>query len=89
MHSSKASPSASKNPEAPPSILAISPWRIAMGGRPSNWCLQLALPPFGIRPLAALRSVLRRIGEIALNSFVRMTPTLQRSEAETHDRQRA
>ena len=51
--------------------------------RPPNQRLQLALPPFGARPLAVLRSRLIMDGEIALTCFVRMTPALQRGAAET------
>jgi hypothetical protein len=48
--------------------------------------LQLALPPFGDRPLAVLRSGFIMDVEIVLTSFVRMTPALQRGAAETHTR---
>jgi len=48
--------------------------------------LQLALQPFGARPLAVLRSRLIIDGEIVLTSFVEMTPALQRGAAETHNR---
>jgi len=48
--------------------------------------LQLALPPFGVGPLAVLRSGLIIDGEIVLASFVLLTPALQRGAAETHIR---
>jgi hypothetical protein len=48
--------------------------------------LQLALPPFGIRPLAVLRGGLIIDGDIMLTSFVRMTPALGWGAAETHNR---
>ena len=53
---------------------------------PPNQRLQLALPPFGDRPLAVLRGGLIIDGEVVLTSFVRMTPALQRGAAETHTR---
>jgi hypothetical protein len=48
--------------------------------------LQLTLPPIGDRPLAMLRSGFIIDGEFVLTSFVRLTPALQRSAAETHNR---
>jgi hypothetical protein len=51
-----------------------------------NQRLQLALPPFGARPWAVLRSGSIIDGEIVLASFVRMTPALRRGAAETHNR---
>jgi hypothetical protein len=54
--------------------------------RPSNKGLQLALPPFGERPLAVLRGVLLGDAEHMLVAFVRMTPALRRGAAETHNR---
>ena len=51
-----------------------------------NQRLQLALPPFGERPLAVLRSVIFGEGEYMPDAFVRMTPVLQWGAAETHNR---
>jgi hypothetical protein len=48
--------------------------------------LQLALPPFGDRPLTVLRSGFIIAGEIVLTSFVHLTPALRRGAAETHNR---
>jgi hypothetical protein len=48
--------------------------------------LQLALSPFGDRPLAALRSRLIMNGEIVVTSFVRMLSALLRGAVKTHDR---
>ena len=51
-----------------------------------NQRLQLALPPFGVRPLAVLRGVLVDDGEHMLTSFVPLTPALRWGAAETHNR---
>jgi hypothetical protein len=48
--------------------------------------LQLALPPFGDRPLAVLRGGFIMNGEIVVTSFVPLPPALQRGAAETHNR---
>jgi hypothetical protein len=53
---------------------------------PPNQRLQLALPPFGDRPLAVLRGGFIIDGEIVLNSFAHLTPALQRGAAETLSR---
>ena len=53
---------------------------------PPNQRLQLALPPFGDRPLAVLRGGPVIDGEIVLASFVHLTPALVRGAAETHNR---
>jgi hypothetical protein len=45
--------------------------------------LQLALPPFGDRPLAVLRGRLVGDGEHMHVAFARLTPALQRGAAET------
>jgi len=52
----------------------------------SNQRLQLALPPFGLRPLAVLRCVLLGDGKHMLVASVRMTPALRWGAAETHSR---
>ena len=51
-----------------------------------NQRLQLALPPFGDRPLAVLRGVLVDDRKNMLVAFVLLTPALQRGAAETHNR---
>jgi hypothetical protein len=48
--------------------------------------LQLALPPFGERPLAVLRGGFIKYGELMVFAFVRMTPALRWGAAETHNR---
>ncbi len=51
-----------------------------------NQRLQLALPPFGARPLAVLRGGLIDRGEFVLVAFVLLTPALRWGAAETHNR---
>jgi hypothetical protein len=51
-----------------------------------NQRLQLALPPFGDRPLAVLRSGLIMDGKIVVVASVALTPALQRGAAETLSR---
>jgi hypothetical protein len=48
--------------------------------------LQLALPPFGDRPLAVLRGGFFEDRKHMLVAFVGMTPALLRGAAETHNR---
>jgi len=65
--------------------LAIEAWNSA-GAVTPNQRLQLALPPFGARPLAVLRSRPAMNGVIVLTSFVHMTPALRWGAAETLSR---
>ncbi len=60
-----------------------APWESA--AQP-NQRLQLALLPFGVRPLAVLHCVVLNDGVHVLASFAPLTPELQRSAAETHNR---
>ena len=51
-----------------------------------NQRLQLALPPFGVGPLAVLRDGFLGDGMLVLVAFVHLTPALLRGAAETHNR---
>jgi hypothetical protein len=51
-----------------------------------NQRLQLTLPPYGDRPLAALRGVLLDCGEYMHVPSIRLPPTLGWGAAETHNR---
>jgi len=51
-----------------------------------NQRLELALPPFGVRPLAVLRGGHLGVGEHLLVAFVQLTPALRWGAAETHNR---
>jgi hypothetical protein len=51
-----------------------------------NQRLQLALPAFGVRPLAVLRRGHLRVREHLLVAFVQLTPALRWGAAETHNR---
>jgi hypothetical protein len=59
------------------------------GGALHNKRSQLALPPFGVRPLAVLRGGSSMMNRDLLAAFAPMTPALRWGAAETHNRYNA